>query len=462
MSSCTVSPVRFQPELLAKLAKSGPRYTSYPTADRLDADFGRLQWEAALTMSDRASPISLYLHIPFCDSVCYYCACNKVVTRHHERAARYLVALEREMVLQTRLLGEGREVTQLHFGGGTPTFLSDEELARLMHHIRRHFRLSRDAEISIEVDPRTIDASRLLGLADMGFNRLSFGVQDFDPAVQQAVHRIQPYETVRDLVLAARAIGFQSINVDLIYGLPRQTPTSFARTIAQVGELRPDRIALYAYAHLPERFKPQRRIAEADLPGPSTRISLLSAAIDGFLDQGYVYVGMDHFALPQDSLAQARRDGGLHRNFQGYSTQSDRDLLALGVSGISQFGPVYSQNHKSLEAYYAAVEAGRLPVERGLVSSADDVWRRGIIMDVMCRGQADLAAKAALQGGTVDSVFGRELPQLTRLQELGLLSLQEGKLLVTDQGWYFVRAIAMVFDAYLKNSALADRYSRIA
>ena len=279
-------------------------------------------------------PLSLYVHIPFCDSVCYYCACNKVVTRHHDRAARYLDALAREISLHVAELGQGVPVSQLHFGGGTPTFLSDDELERLMADLRAAFVFEPDAEISIEVDPRTATPQRLAQLRKLGFNRLSFGVQDFDARVQVAVHRVQSFEDVRDLMQSARTLGYASVNVDLIYGLPLQTTESFARTIAQVTTLRPDRIALYAYAHLPERFKPQRRINQADLPDRETRVGLLSAAIDGFLKQGYTYIGMDHFALNTDALAIAKQRGELHRNFQGYSTQPDRDLIALGVSAI--------------------------------------------------------------------------------------------------------------------------------
>lgn len=462
----SLAPVRtpFQPGIFQRLATNAPRYTSYPTADRLLADFGPAQWEAALRACglQASQPLSLYVHIPFCESICYYCACNKVVTRHHERAEPYLAALEREMTMQATLLGERRPVSQLHFGGGTPTFLSDDQLARLMASLRRHFDLQPQAELSIEIDPRTIDETRLRALAQMGFNRLSFGVQDFDPDVQQAVHRVQSFEAVRDLMRTARGLGFASINVDLIYGLPKQTATSFARTIGQVAGLRPDRIALYAYAHLPTRFKPQRRIDSQVLPDGAARVALLSAAIEGFQDMGYVYIGMDHFALPEDSLAQARRDGSLHRNFQGYSTQPDRDLLALGVSAISHVGAVYSQNHKTLDAYYAALEAGGLPVERGLVCSADDLWRRRIIMDIMCRGELDLAAYAAERGFPVAQVFGQELEDLQPLQALGLLRLTPDWLEVTAQGWFFVRAVAMVFDAHLRHNRVADRYSRLA
>jgi oxygen-independent coproporphyrinogen-3 oxidase len=454
----------FPPQLLARLDKNGPRYTSYPTADRYHAGFGELDYRLALRQRRATSPdepLSLYVHIPFCESVCYYCACNKVVTRHHDRAARYLDALAAEIGLHVRELGEGVPVSQLHFGGGTPTFLSDAELARLMADLRRAFRFEPDAELSVEVDPRTATPERLAYLRELGFNRLSFGVQDFDPRVQVAVHRVQSFEDVQALVRSARALAYDSVNVDLIYGLPLQTTESFARTIAQVVELRPDRIALYAYAHLPTRFKPQRRINEADLPDRATRVGLLGAAIDGFLKQGYTYIGMDHFALDSDSLAIAKRRGELHRNFQGYSTQPDRDLVALGVSAIGRIGDTYSQNAKGLDEYYAAIEAGRFAVERGLALSGDDLARREVIMDVMCQGRVDFARIEARHKLRFGDYFGQELLQMANLAELGLVDLRPGELHVTGLGWYFVRAVAMAFDRYLQSAASGASYSRI-
>ena len=295
------------------------------------------------------------MHIPFCESLCYYCGCNKIITKHHERAAEYLDALETELALVVESLGAGRPVSQLHFGGGSPTFLSDAELARVMAALGTAFRLTPDSEVSIEVDPRTVTPERLAHFRTLGFNRLSFGVQDFDPDVQKAVHRVQSFEMVKGLMTSARELGYVSINADLIYGLPKQTPESFARTVAQINELRPDRIALYAYAHLPERFKPQRRIADADLPGATQRIAMLGDAITGFLSRDYCYIGMDHFALPDDALAVAKREGRLHRNFQGYSTQPDCDLVALGVSAIGRVGAAYYQNAKTLPEYYESL-----------------------------------------------------------------------------------------------------------
>ncbi len=454
----------FPPQLLERLDKNGPRYTSYPTADRYHEGFGPAQYRRALEKrreSGTADPLSLYVHIPFCESVCYYCACNKIVTRHHDRAVRYLDALSREIALHVECLGTGTPVSQLHFGGGTPTFLSDEELTRLMGGLRAAFRFEPDAEISIEVDPRTATPQRLAHLRRLGFNRLSFGVQDFDEAVQAAVHRIQSFEDVSALVRSARELDYASVNVDLIYGLPLQTAGSFARTIAQVCELRPDRIALYAYAHLPERFKPQRRINVCDLPGRATRVGLLSAAIEGFLKEGYTYIGMDHFALATDALAIARQRGELHRNFQGYSTQPDRDLVALGVSAIGRIGDTYSQNDKTLDGYYAAIESGRYATVRGLELNPDDLVRREVIMEIMCQGRVEFADIEARHGLRFGDYFGPELSQLARLAELGLVNLRATGVQVTGLGWYFVRAVAMAFDGYLRAAGSGASYSRI-
>ncbi|MBL8304502.1 MAG: oxygen-independent coproporphyrinogen III oxidase, partial [Ideonella sp.] len=327
--------------ILRRLDQPGPRYTSYPTADRFveaftGVDYRRALWARSqgLRGAGGAAPLSLYVHIPFCESVCYYCACNKVITHHHDRAQPYLQALSQEVALHVEQLGRGQTVSQLHLGGGSPTFLSDAELAQLMDVLRGAFTVLPKAEVSIEVDPRTVDAARLKHLASLGFNRVSFGVQDFDPQVQKAVHRVQSEEMVRNLVVSARELGFVSTNVDLIYGLPHQTIESMRRTVATVSALRPDRVALYAYAHLPQRFKPQRRIDTASLPTAEARIRMLATALDGFVAGGYEYIGMDHFARPGDSLAVAKRQGRLHRNFQGYSTQPDCDLIGLGVSAI--------------------------------------------------------------------------------------------------------------------------------
>jgi oxygen-independent coproporphyrinogen III oxidase len=449
--------------LLRKHDVPGPRYTSYPTADRFSEAFGPTHYLEALAQraaagNDRA--LSVYVHIPFCEQVCYYCACNKIVTRHHERAGEYLQALHRELELQLATLGAGAPLGQLHFGGGSPTFLSDAELASTMAHLREAFSFQPDAEISIEVDPRTVDATRLAHLKSLGFNRLSFGVQDFDPEVQQAVHRVQPFESVRALMESARELASESINVDLIYGLPRQTPRSFERTISQVAQLRPDRIALYAYAHLPQRFKPQRRIESAELPPAGDRVQMLGAAIAGFQGMGYTHIGMDHFALHDDALAVAKRAGRLHRNFQGYSTQPDCDLMALGVSAIGKVGATFSQNVKTLGAYYDALNQGRLPIERGLVLSADDLLRRDVIMAIMCQGRVEFSAIESAHGIDTRETFAPELERLAAQAEQGLVTIEPRAIQVTPTGWYFVRAVAMVFDRYL-NAAQRERFSRI-
>jgi oxygen-independent coproporphyrinogen-3 oxidase len=454
-------------DLLQRMDRPGPRYTSYPTADRFTEDFDADSLRRVLAERRHrdeqgpTAPLSVYVHVPFCESVCYYCACNKVITKHHERAAPYLDALVHEVELVTGEIGWQRSVAQVHLGGGSPTFLSDDELAELMLMLRDAFFLQPDAEVSIEVDPRTVTQARLAHLHALGFNRISFGIQDFDPAVQKAVHRIQPYETVRDLIAQARTLGFQSINADLIYGLPCQTAESFARTIAQVGELRPDRIALYAYAHLPERFKPQRRIEAADLPTPVARVEMLAAAMGGFLGRGYDYIGMDHFALPDDPLAVARREGTLHRNFQGYSTHPDCDLIGLGVSAIGRLGNSYYQNEKTLPDYMAALEADRLPVARGLTLDADDLMRRDIIMALMCHGYVDFHAIERTHGVPMREAFADELARLRALAEDGLVVLADDSITVTRSGWYVVRAVALVFDRYLGGGTARARFSRM-
>ncbi len=450
--------------LLRKFDTPGPRYTSYPTADRFAEHFGpadAVRVLQARSLGTPSAPLSLYVHIPFCDSLCYYCACNKIITKHHDRAAAYLDALETELALVLESLGPGRPVSQLHFGGGSPTFLSDAELARLMTALTEQFQLTPDSEVSIEVDPRTVTPARLAHLRQLGFNRLSFGVQDFDADVQQAVHRVQSFEMVEGLMKSARALGFVSINADLIYGLPKQTPESFARTIAQIGQLRPDRIALYAYAHLPERFKPQRRIADADLPNGPQRIAMLGGAIAGFLAQDYCYIGMDHFALPDDSLAVAKREGRLHRNFQGYSTQADCDLIALGVSSIGRVGGAYYQNAKTLPAYYESLQQGQLPVVRGYTLTADDELRRDVIMALMCQGRVAFEPIERAHGVRMADYFAPELQTLQELAAAGLVTLEEAAIQVTASGWFLVRAVAMVFDKHLQAARDRHRFSKV-
>jgi len=452
--------------LLQKFDVAGPRYTSYPTADRFVEAFGDEEYKRTLVQrfnddGARPQPLSLYVHIPFCDSLCYYCACNKVITKHHSRSAEYLRYLALELALHTDLIGKGRMVSQLHLGGGSPTFMNDDELRALMALLQEHFQLAPGAELSIEVDPRTVDVARIDALAGMGFNRLSFGVQDFDPAVQKAVHRVQPAEQVFTLVHAARERGFDSINVDLIYGLPLQSPASFDRTLAQITDLRPDRIALYGYAHLPQRFKPQRRINDAELPTASAKLAMLARSLEALMAVGYVYVGMDHFALPNDPLAVAKRQGRLHRNFQGYSTQPDCDLIALGVSSIGRVGATYSQNAKTLDDYYDLLNHGRFPVVRGLALTRDDLLRRAVIMAIMCQGAVHFESIALAYLVDFQRYFASELEALKPLAEQGMVKVDTDSIEVTDTGWFFVRAVAMVFDRHLQANLHLNRFSKI-
>jgi oxygen-independent coproporphyrinogen-3 oxidase len=426
-----------------------------------ETDYLQALDQRASSAIGKAAPLSLYVHIPFCESLCYYCACNKIITKHKDRAETYLRYLTREVELHTAHLGLGQSVSQLHLGGGTPTFLSDDELRELMHMLRRHFDFVPGGEYSVEVDPRTVDEKRLAVLAELGFNRLSFGVQDFDPAVQKAVHRVQPAQQVFVLVAAARRLGFESVNVDLIYGLPLQTPESFERTLAQVNELRPDRIALYAYAHLPERFKPQRRIHAAELPSGGAKVAMLSRSLDAFTEAGYVYIGMDHFALPGDALAVAKRQGRLHRNFQGYSTQADCDLIALGVSSIGRVGATYSQNAKTMEEYCDLLDQGHLPVVRGLALTRDDLIRRAVIMALMCQGQLQFESINLAWLVDFKKYFANELTQLEAMQAQGLVQLSDTGIQVSAMGWFFVRGVAMVFDRYVQADRNRTRFSKI-
>ena len=454
------------PEMMARFEGSGPSYTSYPTADRFVEAFTADHVSQALAQRRHGAaalflPLSLYVHIPFCESLCYYCACNKSITRQHERGEAYLRYLSREVDLHTAHLGLGQSICQMHLGGGTPTFLSDDELRELMAMLRRSFAFAPSGDYSIEVDPRTVDAARLATLAGLGFNRLSFGVQDFDAAVQKAVHRIQPFEPVRALVEAARLLGFKSINIDLMYGLPQQTPESFERTLAQVSQLRPDRMALYAYAHSPQRFKPQRRISVAELPTPEARLTMLSRSLSAFQAAGYVHVGMEHFALPGDTLAIAKRQGRLYRSSQGYSTQPDADLVSLGVSAIGRVGATYSQNATTLDDYYDHLDQGRLPVVRGLALSRDDMVRRSVIMALMCQGQLEIESIELAHLIDFKSYFAAELTLLHDMQAYGLVEVTDTSLRVTQTGCYFVRGVAMVFDRYLQADRTRARLSRI-
>lgn len=452
------------PALIRRFDHPGPRYTSYPTADHFVEAFdaaAHQSWLERRAIGGISRPLSLYVHLPFCASICYYCACNKVITKDHGRSQKYLQYLEKELALQVAHLSGSRRIAQLHWGGGTPTFLQDDELRALMRLLRGVFEFDAGGEYAIEVDPRTVDAKRVDLLAELGFNRISLGVQDFDPAVQRAVNRIQPFEMTKTVLQAARTNGFGSINLDLIYGLPKQTQQSFSRTLESVIALSPDRIALYSYAHLPVRFKPQRRIIDNELPGAVVKLGIFNGALRRLQDAGYVYIGLDHFAKPGDELAVALKTGHLQRNFQGYTTRPDCDLLAIGISAISKIGPAYSQNVSTLDAYYDSLDQQRLPVARGIELSADDLVRRAVIMGLMCQGIVAMESIAIAYLIDFSTYFAREMQELEVLEQAGLVEIADGCITVMPQGRYFLRAIAMVFDRYLAAARARGRYAKL-
>jgi oxygen-independent coproporphyrinogen-3 oxidase len=451
-------------DLVRKYDGFGPRYTSYPTADRFGAGFTAQHYVEALQERNAAragQPLSLYVHVPFCNTICYYCACNKVVTKDHGRSAKYIRYLGREIALVSGHLEGSSPVVQLHWGGGTPTFLAREEMAALVGKLKEHFRFAPDAEQSIEVDPRKVDAETIAFLAELGFNRISVGVQDFDPAVQQAVNRIQSEEETRTVIEAARRYGFESVNVDLIYGLPRQTLAGFAATLDKVIAAAPDRIALYSYAHVPHLFKPQRRIAIEELPAPETKLSILAQAIDILGAAGYVYIGMDHFARPSDELAVAQRERRLQRNFQGYSTRPDCDLLAFGISAIGKVGRAYVQNVRTLDEYYDRIDTAELPVLRGAQLDADDLLRRDVIHKLMCDFDLDRGSIGASHRIEFDEYFAPELSALARLADDGLVEIDAERIRVTSRGRLLVRTVAMTFDRHLREGQGRALYSRV-
>jgi oxygen-independent coproporphyrinogen-3 oxidase len=453
-------------ELPVRQDIAAPRYTCYPMSERFVEAFTAADYGQALSQRHNgpaalAKPLSLYVHIPFCESLCYFCSCNKIITRQHQRSAQYLRCLACEVDLITRSLGSDQAVTQLHLGGGTPTFLSDDELRQLLAMLGRSFAMAPAAELSIEVDPRTVDAARLQVLADLGFSRLSFGVQDLDEQVLKAVHRPQPAAKVLGLIESARAIGFDAITVDLIYGLPRQTPETFADTLGQIAQLRPDGVTLHGYAHLPERFRPQRRIVDSELPGAAARQALLTQATTILLGAGYVHLGAHHFSLPNDALTVARRQGRMHRGFQGYSTHPDCDLVGLGVSAISRIGAAYAQNAPTLDEYGDCLGQGRLPVTRGLALTRDDLVRRAVIMALMCQGHVVFESIELAWLIDFRSYFARELEQLRRHQAQGLVFVDDAGIQLTSRGWFSVPDVSMEFDRYLQADRNRAQFSRI-
>jgi oxygen-independent coproporphyrinogen-3 oxidase len=464
MRTTTTVP-EFDPALIARYDVAGPRYTSYPTAPQFHTGFGEAMLREAARASNEAEalrPLSLYVHVPFCFSPCFYCGCMRIITRDIAKADHYLALLQREVELTGPLFDRERPVRQLHFGGGTPNFLDLPRMAGVMDTLERHFNLQRQGprEYGIEIDPRFADGDYIAALAELGFNRISVGIQDFDPAVQAAVNRIQSVAQTREVLEAARASGYGSASVDLIYGLPKQTLEGFDRTLDEVIGLSPDRVAVYGYAHLPKLFKPQRQIDSYDLPDPATRLALFGRAFQRLCDAGYVYVGMDHFARADDELVRAQRNRTLQRNFQGYSTHGDCDIVGLGVSSIGRIGDTYSQNARDLIGYEAALNAGRLPVARGIRLTGDDMIRRAVIGELMCHGELDMAAFGMHHGIDFMAAFAAELDRLQALAADGLVVMEDGAVRVTARGRLLLRNVAMCFDAYLNNPAESTRYSR--
>jgi oxygen-independent coproporphyrinogen-3 oxidase len=452
------------PELIRKYGGSGPRYTSYPTADRFVEAFNAAaygHWLGNRNVGGVVRPLALYVHLPFCDTICYYCACNKIITKDHGRSAKYLKHLGQEIRLAAGCLGDDRAVGQMHWGGGTPTFLSEAELEELMGMIRAEFRLDPAGEYAIEIDPRKVGAEKIALLARLGFNRVSLGVQDFNPEVQKAVHRVQSIDETLEVVHAARRSGFKSVNIDLIYGLPYQSVESFDRTLDTVLQSDPDRIALYSYAHLPAVFKPQRRIAEADLPRPEAKLAILIRSIERLQAAGYLYIGMDHFAKPGDDLAVAQRQGRLTRNFQGYSSVGDSDIVGLGVSAIGKIGPIYAQNVKTLDEYYGRLENDEIPVMRGIELTPDDLARRAVIQALACHFTVSKEAISIAHLIDFDRYFAAELAELAGMEQESLVTLDDEWITVTPRGRLLVRAVCAVFDRYLRAERDRARYSKI-
>lgn len=460
-----MSLVQFDADLIRRYDMAGPRYTSYPTAVSFGA-FTQEEYRAHAYLSNEDPiplPLSLYFHIPFCDTVCFYCACNKIATKDHSRAETYLQYLFREIEMQADLYDHDRMVEQLHWGGGTPTFLNHDEMRALMAKTREHFSLydGDEGDYSIEIDPRSVTPDTIGVLREIGFNRFSLGVQDVDERVQIAVNRVQPIEQTQAVIEACRAYGAKSISVDLIYGLPFQAVDSFRQTLDTIIELSPDRISVFNYAHMPNLFKPQRRINEADLPSAETKLEIMKLAVEHLTSAGYEYIGMDHFAKPDDELALAQQQGTLHRNFQGYTTHADCDLVAMGVSSISSVAECYSQNAKTLEEYYAAIDAERLPVIKGITLDEDDILRRHMIQQLACHFSLDFRQIECLFELDFAGYFERELQLLQPMADDHLLDLDADGMKVTPRGRFLIRNICMVFDVSLRKQSVQQRFSRV-
>ncbi|MDH5611669.1 MAG: oxygen-independent coproporphyrinogen III oxidase [Gammaproteobacteria bacterium] len=458
--------VIFDKDLISRYDCSGPRYTSYPTAVQFSTEYGPedyCEWVDNSNNDPIPTALSLYLHIPFCDTICYYCGCSKIVTKDKDKAPAYIDLLKKEIALQGALFDKDRPVTQIHWGGGTPTFLDNESIRDIFDTIKQHFNVPAgdSGEFGIEVDPRTVDEERIAQLRNIGFNRISFGVQDFDPDVQEAVNRVHTKEQIMEAINAARKNNFHSINIDLMYGLPRQTLKSFEKTIQTTIDASPDRIAVYNYAHLPEMFKPQRRINEDELPSAEEKLKILQLTIDKLQQAGYVYIGMDHFAKQSDDLTKAQQEGTLHRNFQGYSTHADCDTVAMGITAISSIGDNYSQNVRTIEDYKMHIEQGKIPVFRGIELESDDILRREIINQLMCNNKLDIERLEQRWGIEFKKYFASALPALQTMATDGLIIMDDQHIEITASGRLLARTICMEFDRYLKKDSLKQHFSKV-
>lgn len=455
--------VCFDTDLVTRYGGRGPRYTSYPTALQFHENLSADQYRTnAIASNTSGVPLSLYVHIPFCESLCYYCGCNKIVTRNQDRVEKYIQTLHREIEMQSELFDKSRHIEQLHFGGGTPTYLSTKQLDELMAKLRYAFNFddSSQREFSIEVDPRTVDESGIRHLADLGFNRLSLGVQDFDPVVQNAVNRVQTPTDVLNSVLAARESKFGSISFDLIYGLPHQTVASFDATLDLVIDMRPDRLAVYNYAHLPMRFKGQRMIDDTDIPSQEVKLNILHRTIDRLCGAGYEYIGMDHFALPDDELVKARANRTLQRNFQGYSTHRHCDLVALGVSAIGSIGNIFAQNAVTTKEYELIIGNGELPIRKGIEVDDDDLIRADVIQALMCYDELNFKEISDKHNINFVDYFANEIDRLRQLADDGLIKLDPFGIAMTQKGRLLLRSIAMVFDRYIAHAQNDNRFSK--
>ena len=451
-----MQPLEINTDLIRSYDKSGPRYTSYPTAVQFTDKFSSSDYQQQIELSNsRDGNLSLYFHIPFCDTICFYCGCNKIVTKNRNRAEPYLERLYKEIEMQGSLFDSKRVVNQLHWGGGTPTFINNEQMQKLMEVTRKNFNLLSDdsGEYSIEIDPREANKNTIVLLRKLGFNRISLGVQDFNPVVQKAVNRIQSIEETEEVIVAARDSGFHSVSIDLIYGLPHQNVETFTETLTKVIDLNPDRLSIFNYAHLPEMFKTQRQINSDDIPSPQVKLEILQQAIHQLTSAGYLYIGMDHFAKPEDELSIAQNKKNLYRNFQGFSTHADCDLVGLGVTSIGKVANCYSQNVKTMDEYYDLIDNNQLPVFRGVELNDDDLLRREVINQLICHYFLDFQKVEQQFNIKFSNYFKDELTQLSQMQEDGLLSLSHDDITVHPIGYLLIRNICMVFDKYLANSS---------